>query len=203
MTSPLKQFLETVKTARNERTAEAAALLQNLKGMTPEQFVRLPRAMLQDLTNDQYASVVKHIVPGHKLPQPTTKQSKRASRLRDLCKAMPSWMQAAVAALLAGLPMMALALLVVPAMHWWQYQWPPVRPIETSTWPHCLRLNEWVDGCTYVPIGSMTWERAAGLLAIAEPELRQTNRHIRENYIPAGATIAIWRHRGILLGGTP
>lgn len=116
---------------------------------------------------------------------------------------MPSWFQAAVAALLAGPPILMATLLVVPAIHWWQYRTSPVRPIETSTWPHCERLNEWVDGCTYVTGGAMAWERAAGLLDMPDAELRRINRHIREDYIPAGTTIAVWRTRGILLGGNP
>ncbi|MCW5688235.1 MAG: hypothetical protein KIT76_06790, partial [Pseudolabrys sp.] len=194
----------TLKVAREERAADQKALVRQLKRLTVEEFVRLPPTEWQDLTTTQYDDVVKHIAPGHKLPQPPTEPSKPPQwRLREAWKATPSWLQAAVAALLAGLPMLIAALLVVPAVHRWQYQTPPVRSIDASTWPRCTRLNKWVDGCIYVPTTALTWERTAGLLAIAEAELRQANRHLHENYVPAGATIIVWRKRGILQGDNP
>lgn len=199
MARHLEAFLTNVKAAREERAADQKALVRQLKNLTAEAFVRLPREAMQDLTNEQYDNVVKHIAPGHKLPQPPTEPSRPPQwRLRDLWKATPSWVKAAVAALLAGLPMLMAALLVVPAIHWWQSQTPPLRSADASTWLRCTQMNEWVDGCIYVPTTALTWDRAAGLLGMVEGELRQINRHIRENYIPAGATIIVWRKRGIL-----
>lgn len=204
MASHLQEFLGNVKAAREERAADQKALITRLKRLTADEFVRLPREDLQDLTTAQYDEVSQHIVPDHKLPQPLAEPSTPPQRrLRDLWKATPSWLQAAVAAQLVGLPMLIAALLVVPALHWWRYQTPPLRSIDATTWPHCARLNEWVDGCTYMPTTALTWERAASLLAITEAELRRTNRHIHENYIPAGTTIAVWRKRGILQGDNP
>lgn len=204
MASRLKEFLGNVKAARDERAADHKALLARLKRLTADEFVRLPRTELQDLTMAQYEEVAHHIAPDHKLPQPPAEPSNPPQwQLRNLWKAAPTWMQAAVAALLAGLPMLMAALLFVPALHWWQYQTPPLRSTDASTWPHCARLNEWVDGCTYVPHSALTWDRAAGLLAISEAELRRINRHIRENYIPAGATFIVWRKRRILQGDSP
>ncbi|MCW5690998.1 MAG: hypothetical protein KIT48_01395 [Pseudolabrys sp.] len=204
MARRLDEFLTNVKVAREERAADQKALVRQLKGLTAEAFVRLPREAMQDLTNEQYDNVVKHVAPDHKLPQPPAEPPTLPRwRLRDIWKATPNWMQAAVAALLTGLPILMASLLVVPAIHRWQYQTPPVRSIETSTWPLCDRLNEWVDGCIYVLHRAMMWERAAGLLAVPEAELRRINRHIRENYIPAGATIVVWRARGVLLGDNP
>lgn len=203
MASRLKEFLSNVKAARQERAADHKALLERLKRLTAEQFVRLPRAELQDLTNEQYESVAKHIAPHHNFPQPPAAPMRRRWRLADVWKVTPGWLQAALLAMLVGLPILMAALMVVPAMHWWQYQTPPMRSMDASSWPHCARLNEWVDGCTYVPSGAMTWERATSLLGIPEAELRDSNTHIPKSYIPAGAMIIVWRHRGTLQGGNP
>lgn len=204
MASRLQEFLGNVKAARDERAADQKALITRLKRLTADEFVRVPLEDLQDLSMAQYEEVSQHIVPDHKLPQPPAEPPKPPQRrLRNLWKATPDWLQAFVAAMVAGLPILMAALLVVPALHWWQYQTPPVRSIDASTWPPCSRLNEWVDGCTYVPHSALTWPSTASLLGIPEEELRETNRHIRENYIPAGAMIVVWRHRGTLQGGNP
>jgi hypothetical protein len=86
-------------------------------------------------------------------------------------------------------------------MEWWSYRVPPVRTVEAWTWPHCHRLSRWVDGCSYTPTERLTWEGAASLLAMSEPELREVNKHIASQYIPAGAMLVVWRGRTTLLEG--
>ncbi|MGY4598116.1 hypothetical protein ACVWXL_005862 [Bradyrhizobium sp. GM22.5] len=58
MAERLKAFLKDVSTLRAQQSAEQLARMDRLKAMTPEQFARLPRSELQELTDRQYAEVV-------------------------------------------------------------------------------------------------------------------------------------------------
>jgi hypothetical protein len=102
---------------------------------------------------------------------------------------------------LTGLAVLLASLAVGPAVDWWHYRTPPVRSAQASTWPQCPRPSGWVDGCTYVPMRDMAWDRAASLLEMNEAELRQVNQHINPGYIPAQTTLVVWRHRGQLYQG--
>ncbi|MGY4598117.1 hypothetical protein ACVWXL_005863 [Bradyrhizobium sp. GM22.5] len=112
--------------------------------------------------------------------------------------AIPTAARAAMLGVLTGLAVLLVSLAVGPALDWWHYRTPPVRSAQASTWPPCPRLSGWVDGCTYVPMRDMAWDRAASLLEMSETELRQTNQHINQAYIPAQTTLVVWRHRSQL-----
>lgn len=199
MAERLKAFLEDVSSLRAQQSAEQLARMDRLKAMTPEQLVRLPRQELQELTDRQYAEVVRQVAPEHRLPEPQevpVEPSKSWAGLRSV--AIPTAARAAVLGLLTGLAVLLASLSVGPTLDWWHYRTPPVRSAQASTWPGCPRLSGWVDGCTYVPERDIAWERAADLLKINEAELRQTNRHINPAYIPAQTTLVVWRHRSQL-----
>lgn len=204
MAERLKAFLKDVSTLRAQQSAEQLARIDRLKAMTPAEFVRVPRAELQDLTNRQYADIVRHVAPDHQLPQPPEVVEKPGKSWAGLgWLAMPTAVKASALGLVAGLLVLVASLAVGPAIEWRHHRIPPVRSAQASTWPPCPRLNGWVDGCTYVPAQDMAWERAAAMLAISEAELRQTNHHIKQAYIPAQATLVVWRYRGQLSQGAP
>ncbi|MET4519519.1 hypothetical protein [Bradyrhizobium sp. I1.7.5] len=199
MAERLKAFLKDVSTLRAQQSAEQLARMDRLKAMTPEQLVRLPRPELQELTDRQYAELVRHVAPEHELPEPqavSVAPGKSWAGLRAI--AIPTAARAAVLGVLTGLAVLFASLAAGPTIDWWQYRKPPVRSAQASTWPGCPRLSGWVDGCTYVPVRDMAWERAADLLEMSEAELRQANQHINGTYIPAQTTLVVWRHRGQL-----
>lgn len=199
MAERLKAFLKDVSTLRAQQSAERLARIDRLKAMTPEQLVRLPREELQELTYRQYAEVVRHVAPEHRLPEPQEVSVGAATfwaRLRWI--AIPTAARAAALGMLTGLLVLLVSLAVRPALDWWHYRTPPVRSAQASTWPPCPRLSRWMDGCTYVPMGDLAWDRAAGLLEMPEAELRQANQHVHPAYIPAQTMLVVWRHRGQL-----
>lgn len=199
MAERLKAFLKDVSTLRAQQSAERLARIDRLKAMTPEQLVRLPREELQELTHRQYAEVVRHVAPEHRLPEPQEVSVGAATfwaRLRWI--AIPTAARAAALGMLTGLLVLLVSLAVRPALDWWHYRTPPVRSAQASTWPPCPRLSRWMDGCTYVPMGDLAWDRAAGLLEMPEAELRQANQHVHPAYIPAQTMLVVWRHRGQL-----
>ena len=202
MAERLKAFLKDVITLRAQWGAEQSARLDKLKAMTPAQFVRLPGEELQELTDRQYAEVVRHVAPEHRLPEPqevSESLGKPWAELRWIV--IPTAARAAVVGVLVGLLVLVASLAVGPTIDWWQYRTPPLRSEQASTWPSCQRLNGFVDGCTYLPVRDMAWDRAASLLEMPEAELRQLNHHINQAYVPAQTTLVVWRHRGQLYQG--
>jgi hypothetical protein len=200
MAKGLRCFLNDVKALRTQQKAERSARLTRLKAMTPEAFVRVPREELQELSYREYAEVVRHVAPEHHLPE-LRKQAKPAARWWTGMRrfAVPTAARAVAFGVITGLLILAASLAVAPAIEGWKSPAPPlVRSIDASTWPPCHRLDPSVDGCTYLPAGNMTWERAASLLQIPERELRQSNRHINQADIPQQTMLIVWRHRGQL-----
>ncbi|MCK1597954.1 hypothetical protein [Bradyrhizobium sp. 164] len=199
MAERLKAFLKDVSTLRAQQSAEQLARMDRLKAMTPEQLVRLPRPELQGLTDRQYAEIVRYVAPEHRLPEPQAVSVGKPTSWTGLrWIAIPTAARAAMLGVLTGLLVLFVSLAVGPALDWWHYRTPPVRSVQASTWPPCQRLSGWVDGCTYVPMRDMAWDRAASLLEMPEAELRQANQHIGPAYIPAQTTLVVWRHRGQL-----
>lgn len=202
MAERLKAFLKDVNTLRAQQSAEQAARMDRLKAMTPAQFVRLPREELQELTDRQYAEVVRNIAPEHRVPEPQ-EMSERLGKSRAVLRGIviPTAARATVLGVFTGLLVLVASLAVGPTINWWQYRIPPLRSEQASTWPPCQRFNGWVDGCTYVPVRDISWDHAARLLEMPEAELRQVNHHINQASIPAQTMLIVWRHRGHLYQG--
>lgn len=199
MAERLKAFLKDVGVLRAQQSAEHLARMDRLKAMTPEQLVRLPREELQELTDREYAEIVRHVVPEHRLlePQEVPEGPRKSwAGLRGI--RIPTAARAAVLGMLMGLIVLAASLAVGPTIDCWQYRTAPLRSEQASTWPPCQRLNGWVDGCIYLPARDMAWDRTASLLQMPEAELRQLNHHINGAYIPAQTMLVVWRRRGHL-----
>jgi hypothetical protein len=196
MTNRLGKFLQDVSALSAQRNAEQRERLERLKAMTPEQFVRVPREELQYLTGSQYAAIVRHIAPTHRPLEPQAAAKQKSEFWAILHKVtVPTAARAAVLGLLSGFLVWVASVSVSFAIDWWQYRIPPIRSQDASSWPQCPRLNSRVDGCIYEPVQNMAWDRAADLLQIPGTELRQSNRHILETYIPAQSMLVVWRHR--------
>lgn len=197
MAERLKAFLKDVSTLRAQQTAERSARMDQLKAMSPEQLVRLPRQELQELTDQQYAEIVRQVAPEHQLPKPSEVSADAAKSwtvLRGI--AIPTAERAAVLSVLAGFTVLLASLAIGPTVDRWHHRNPPVRSAQAATWPLCPRLSGRVDGCIYVPMRDMGWDRAASLLELPEADLQETNRHINQAYIPRQTALVVWRHRG-------
>lgn len=200
MATRLETFLNDVRSAREQQAADRLDRLERLKAMTPEEFVRVPREELQDLTNIQYAKIVQQIAPEHRLPelQETSEHSRKWwAGLRRI--AVPTSLRAALLGLITGFLVLITSLAIGPSIDWWQYRTLPIRTVDALRWPKCARLNSWVDGCVYTPTTNIAWNRAADLLQMSEIELRRNNRHIdNQTYIPRRTMMIVWRGRGEL-----
>ena len=202
MPDRLRKFLAAVKAARDENAAEKQRLINRLKRLTPEQFVQVSRDELQQLTDQEYAAIVRHVAPNHqsaRLPE-VVRQKSRRWLLWLVWSGLPTFLRASIAGLTLGFLILGASLAAGPAIDWLDYEMPPVRPKDVRTWPHCPRLSAWVDGCTYTPKNNLAWAQAASLLAVPEAELREANPRIPESYIPAGSLLVVWRYRGSLQG---
>lgn len=200
MATRLDTFLRDVRSAREQQAADQSERLNRFKAMTPEQFVRVPREELQELTNVQYTAIVRQIAPDHRLPGLPEAQE-RSSKWRTILRriAMPIGLRATGLGFIVGLLVLITSLAIGPAVDWWQYRTPPTRSIDASRWPSCPQLNAWVDGCVYTPTTDIAWERAAALLQMSETELRRNNQHIHhQTYIPRQTMLVVWRDRGEL-----
>lgn len=200
MTTLLEAFLKDVRSAREQQAADRSERLNRFKAMTAEEFVRVPREELQELTNVQYSDIVRQIAPDHRLsdlPEAQERSSKWRTILRRI--AVPTSLRAAGLGFIVGLLVLIASLAIGPAVDWWQYRTPPTRSIDASRWPLCTRLNAWVDGCVYTPTTDINWESAADLLQMSNTELRRNNQHIHnQTYIPRRTMLVVWRDRGVL-----
>lgn len=200
MAKLLEDFLNDVRSTREQQATERADWLERLRAMTPEQFVRVPREELQELTSVEYSEIVRQIAPDNRLPElPEAREESNKWRAILPWIAVPIGFRAALLGLIAGLLVLTASLAIGPGIDRWQYRTPPVRTVDALRWPTCARLNSWVDGCVYTPSTNTAWDRAADLLQMSEIELRQNNRHIHnQTYIPRRTMLIVWRDRGKL-----
>lgn len=199
MPDKLSQFLTDVASAKAKGDAADAGVVAKLKGLSPEDFTRVPREILSGLSNTQYADVVGSIAPDLKLKVPKTPPV-ISPRRRSLGGAyVVTWIPRVLVAMGTALSAGAVILLVVinagPLIDWWSYPQPLFRSIEVRDWPGCPHLDRWTDGCVYHVTQGISWRDAARDLSLPESYLRQLNRHITDNPIPAAASLIVWRER--------
>lgn len=197
MPTKLKTFLADVASARAKSETAEVDLIKRLKGMSPADFARVPRNVLNGLTNQQYEAVVQAIAPGIELKQEAPPPARPATKPKA-CLGLRWMPRAAIAAgcaiVLGTLTTMAV-LEATPALERWSYSRPLLRAADVTTWPKCPRLTRWTDGCVYRVTSGLSWTDAAGYLDLPETTLRDLNRHIRFPYIPADSSLVIWRYR--------
>lgn len=197
MPAKLKSFLADVASARAKSEAAEAEVIKRLKGMSPAEFARVPRNVLNGLTNQQYEEIVGAIAPGIELKKEAAPPANAAAepRARLHLGWMPRPLVAAACAIVLGVMAMIAVLAATPALERWSYSGPLLRTADVATWPKCARLTRWTDGCLYQVTRGVSWSDAAGSLDIRETTLRELNRHIRFSDIPSGSSLIVWRYR--------
>jgi hypothetical protein len=198
MPEKLKTFLRDVTSAKVKGDAADADVIATLKKMTAEEFARVPREVLDDLSTRQYADVVRTVAPEVQLATPA-KTISAGGRHTRAWRDYWSWIPAPVVAMIVSIAIGVIALTaivsVTPVLEWQSYSTPLSRPAFVGEWPRCRRLSRWTDGCVYGVTTGMSWQSAAQYLDIPESYLRRLNRHIPREAIPAGSNLTVWRDR--------
>jgi len=198
MPDKLTLFLQDVTSAKVKADSANAEVIATLKKMTAEEFARVPRDVLNDLTTRQYADVVQTVAPDVQLVEPAAAipAGGRHNRAwRDYWTWIPAPVVAVVVSLAIGMITLAAAVSLTPLLEWQSYSTPLSRPAHVSEWPRCRRLSRWTDGCVYGVTKGMSWHNAARYLDIPESYLRTLNRHVSGDAIPTGSDLTVWRER--------
>src|ERR1700722_16330081 len=114
MPDKLTQFLNDVASAKAKGDAADAGIVAKLKGLSPEDFARVPRDILGGLSNIQYADVVGSIAPDLKLKvpkmPPVISPRRRSLRVADVASWIPRVLVAMAAALSVGAAILLVAI---------------------------------------------------------------------------------------------
>jgi hypothetical protein len=196
MPDRLEQFLVDVAEAKAECAAADARLIARLKRLSPEEFVRVPRNVIDGLTSAQYADIVKTIAPAMKLKtekEPPKTPKKRVQQ--TWWPKIPASIVGIVVGLSVGLLILGGLSGVPRVLEWWSYDQPLVRSSDVSKWPRCARLTRWTDGCVYRVTSGLSWAEVAGDLDLPESYLRNLNNDVVNKTVPAKSDIIVWRER--------
>jgi hypothetical protein len=195
----LTQFLNDVASAKAKGDAADRSVVARLKGLSPQDFARVPRDILSGLSNAGYADIVGSIAPDVTLPAaktpPAISPRRRSLRLAGVASWMPRELVAMATALVSGMVILLIAVNAGLVSHWWSSSQPLFRSAEVQAWPACPRLNRWTDGCVYHVTKGFSWREAARDLDLPESYLRQLNRHVPDDPILTGASLIVWRDR--------
>lgn len=197
MTSKLDEFLKDVESATAKADAADAEVVGKLKTLSAEDFARLPRSLLNNLSDRQYREIVHSIAPTVTLKrEPALIRSNRpGTKHSSFSNWIPRSAVAASLAIVAGLLVLIVAVGAGPTSEWWSYGKPLVRSASVAAWPRCPHLTSWTDGCVYRAVKGLDWSEAAHDLALPESYLRKLNHHIPSQSIPAESDLIVWRER--------
>jgi hypothetical protein len=191
------QFREDVANVKRDANNHTKQLVQRLKQLTPAEFLRLPAKTFGFLTAAQYRDIVATIAPGTKVPVPPPAEDVVAETAtwRDLWRARSALTQMVIVTAIVT----AIFTIMTIGTPWaWKSiasRTEIVRPRSTATWPRCVRLSRYTDGCVYFPTHDLQWEAVAEQLQMLLQELHDANKHLPQQFIAARAPLAIWRHR--------
>jgi hypothetical protein len=195
MNSKLTTFKTDAAAAIADANEADTQVVERLKRMSPEEFARAPRELIEDLSTEQYRDVLAQVT---RMMDSEDEPPRKASAWKHLIRHVPAALLVLAKAGLLGVAVFLLVLAGPPTADWWWSRTPPVRTFDTGTWPSCGRLTAWDDGCVYTVTNNLTWNAAASLLELPSTYLRQVNRHITTETLPAGAVLVVWRERGTL-----
>jgi len=203
---PQTGFQSRLEAAKREGVAGREELLHRLARMPMDKVVNLPASSLAILGPHglaRLASIREDLAgvaprPVHQAAKP---QSHVSGNPGSVAKARPlrSTLVLVLSILVTGL----LADLARPVLA--PFFDPGIRPIETTRWPACRRLDAHVDGCVYTSSsGTLSLQRVAELTGVPAAQLHSTNRHLDhalDATLPKHSPIVVWRGRLGLTGG--
>lgn len=195
-------FRENVARIETDATKASDGLVRRLKKLTPEEFLRQPPRVFNQLKLDQYRDIVATIAPRVRLPASDTndvsKNKKRDFALKTWWRERSALARSMIAMTIVSAIFSVAGITVPLAAKWTLSRMEVVRPTVTAKWPVCKRLSEYTDGCVYYPTQDLNWDWVAQKLNIPPEILRRTNRHLPSQWIPANAQLVVWRERGRL-----
>lgn len=195
-------FRENVARIETDATKASDGLVRRLKKLTPEEFLRQPPRVFNQLKLDQYRDIVATIAPRVRLPASDTndvsKNKKRDFALKTWWRERSALARSMIAMTIVSAIFSVPGITVPLAAKWTLSRMEVVRPTVTAKWPVCKRLSEYTDGCVYYPTQDLNWDWVAQKLNIPPEILRRTNRHLPSQWIPANAQLVVWRERGRL-----
>jgi hypothetical protein len=206
MTDRLALFRRNVTTVAEDYRKASAALMNQLKHLTPQELLRLGPDVWSKLSIDQYREVVAAVAPHVKIPpmrEERVEPDPMVNRLRRWWRARSPLAQSSCLTALVTTIVMVLAIAGWPALSWSLAPFTLVRPAEASNWPACERLVWTTDGCVYIPTIDLNWDWIAWHLHMPAAQLLRINGHLPAGYAPAGSQVVVWRSRGRLTSSQP
>lgn len=195
-------FREDVARIKIDATKASEDLVRRLKKLTPEELLRQPPRVFNQLKPDQYRDVVATIAPQVRLPASDTNEvsekKRRSFALKTWWPERSTSAQSMIATVVVSIIFSATGVIAPLAAKWTLSRTEVVRPTVTANWPVCKRLSEYTDGCVYYPTQNLNWDWVAQKLNVPPEILRRTNRHLPWQWIPANAQLVVWRERGRL-----
>ena len=194
-------FRQNITKVSTDAKRASNGLVERLKQLTPQEFLRQPPNVFAHLTDKQYREIVAKIAPNTKLPAPPVIEEpvEEKRSLLDWWREQSAFAQSFLVTLFVTIIITLAAALEPLAMKWTLTRAEIVRPISTATWPVCQRLSGYTDGCVYFPSQDLNWDWVAERLDLPVETLREPNRHLSPQFIPRGAQLVIWRYRGHLV----
>lgn len=197
--SRVKTFQEDLRNAIAEGRIGRQQLIDKVMSMSTEEIARMPSAATSMLGSDGLAKIARSRIEAdvelrdmRAKPQKPIKIEPETSPLVS-CQLHPVTRAglAAIAVLALGFAIDVVRPLSAPWLD------SGVRPVLAETWPDCLRLDGYVDGCLYTTgHRGLTLRQAAAMLGMPAADLASANRHLNshpDNPLPAEAKIIVWR----------
>lgn len=207
MADPLAIFRRNVTVVMAEHRKASAALLDQLKQLTPQELLRCGPDVWSKLSIAQYREVVAAVAPQVKIPsvreEKVESRPSLAQRVRRWWHARSPLLQSVCLTAPLTTIVMVVAIAGWPALSWSIAPLTLVRPTDASNWPSCERLVWTTDGCVYIPTIDLTWDWIAWHLHMPTAQLLRINTHLPSQYAPAGSQVVVWRFRGRLTGKLP
>ena len=207
MADPLAIFRRNVTVVMAEHRRASAALLDQLKQLTPQELLRRGPDVWSKLSIAQYREVVAAVAPQVKIP--TVREEKIeskpsfANRVRRLWRSRSPLLQSVCLTALMTAIVMVVVIAGWPALSWSIAPFTLVRSTDANRWPSCERLAWTTDGCVYIATMDLNWDWIAWHLHMPTAELLRINTYLPADYVPVGSHVVVWRSRGRLMGNLP
>ncbi len=200
-------FQSTLASALADRDVARNEIFAWLRSLAPEERAKVPPEKFTRLTPEQFATLL-----GRAMPQKPFEGAKSNS---GSAANTPNWRKrgrvathgtgalkirspfhravrfASIIGLCTGLTAITVVYMVPYVAH---LAPPPMRQVDSSTWPQCSRLTPSTDGCVYYVESALTWPDAAQMLGMPLPVLLHANNASGASSAQ-GSPIIVWRFR--------
>lgn len=201
-------FQSAMAAALTDRDSARDEIFAWLRGLAPEECAKVPPEKFARLTSEQFATLLGRTLPQkpfetanrNSAPASDTSNRRKGRRagahgtgtLKLRSPFHHAMRLASIIGLCTGLAGIATVYLAPYAVH---LEPPPIRQVDSSTWPQCSRLTPSTDGCIYYVESALTWPGAAQMLGMPLPVLLHANNASGTSSLAQGSPIIVWRFR--------